>query len=81
MPHNGECTGCSHHVRSREEAGKILREIIAAATLRRTRGGRTVIEAMLNNNQVMTLCLWEVACEECEDTFDREEDRTAPWVE
>lgn len=38
--------------------------------------GRTVIEAVLNEREVMILCLWDSDCEDCEDSFDSEEDRT-----
>lgn len=75
------CFGCVHHIRSREQAGIILKRIIAQATIREIPGGGALIEAVLDNRQVMTLCLWEAACEDCEDTFDQEEDRTAHWLE
>lgn len=40
-----------------------------------------LFEAKLTGRQVQSLCAWESGCEDCEDTFDLEEDRTAPWIE
>ena len=72
---------CQHYIRSREQAGKILKVIIASASIYESPAGVAIIAATLTADQVSSLCAWEAACEDCEDSFDREEDRTAPWVE
>ena len=69
------CCNCQHHIKSREEAGRILKHLIAAATLHCAAGGRTGIEATLSDNQVMILCLWDSSCEDCEDNNDAEVDK------
>lgn len=66
------CAACPHFVRTQTEALDLLRNIVKVAHIRRTPRGGTVIEAKLDEEQVVRLCLFESVCEDCEVTHDVE---------
>ena len=59
------CVSCAYRLASLDEAADLLRSVILTAHMRRTPGG-TLIEARLDDAQILRLCLWEEGCADCE---------------
>lgn len=58
----------------------MLQLLTATATLKEEAPGSLVFEAEISSCFAVALCQWDSYCEDCEDGFDREEDRTLPWL-
>ena len=59
------CAVCAYRLASLAEAADLLRTVILTAHMRRIKGG-TLIEARLDEDQILRLCLWEEGCADCE---------------
>lgn len=66
------CAACPNFIRTQSEALDLLRNIVRVGHIRRTPRGGTVIEAKLDEEQVVRLCLFEAVCEDCEAAHDAE---------
>lgn len=45
----------------------MLKSVIRQAHMRTIKGGGTLMEARLDLDTVMNLCVWESGCEDCEE--------------
>ena len=61
------CQHCQYRIESQEEAVRLLKNVIRQAHMRSVRGGGTVMEARLDVDTVLRLCIWESGCEDCEE--------------
>lgn len=61
------CQNCQYRIKSQEEAVRILKNVIRQAHMRTIRGGGTLMEARLDLDTVIKLCVWEAGCEDCEE--------------
>lgn len=59
------CATCEYNKQSLEEAAELLRTVIRQAHIRTGRGTQ-LMEARLDNDVVLKLCVWESECEDCE---------------
>lgn len=62
------CHSCHYRAKSHDEASEILREIIKTAHMTSIKGGGTLVTARIDMDTTIKFCLWEVECEDCEDS-------------
>lgn len=60
------CQNCAYRLTSLTEAAELLQDVIRQAHMQTIEGGGILMEARLDPHTVVKLCLWEVACEDCE---------------
>ena len=60
------CQGCAYRMRSLEEASTILKNLVRVGHMRTIEGGGLMLEAHMDPNVVLKMCLWESHCEDCE---------------
>lgn len=64
------CQSCAYRIKSQEEAAELLQGVIRQAHMRSIKGGGLLLEARLDPDTVMRMCLWESHCEDCEFAED-----------
>lgn len=64
------CQNCAYRIKSISEAADLLQNVIRQAHMRTIDGGGVVMEARLDYDTVIKLCVWEVGCPDCELSED-----------
>lgn len=60
------CQQCAYRIKSQAEAALLLQNVIRQAHMQSIDGGGLLLEARLDPDTVVKLCVWESHCEECE---------------
>jgi len=64
------CQSCAYRIAYQEEAAALLQTVIRQAHMQTIDGGGLLLEAKLDPDIVMRMCLWESECEDCEHHED-----------
>lgn len=60
------CQNCAYRIKSQAEAADLLQSVIRQAHICTIDGGGLLMEARLDPDTVVKMCLWESHCEDCE---------------